>query len=439
MFTKALYRAAFWTALLTGLFCLAIALPAAPAAAAPDTPNAGATALETAAPQQVAAAKPGKPTKAQLKSFKKASADFSLELFQRCVASKGKNANVTVAPMSVMFALATTANGANGKTSAQMRKVLGDGASMARINANLRWYESRLVSTKRAKLSNANGIWYDTDGGLRVNKGFLRKAKAFYHAQVTGASFADPATTDEVNAWVKDKTNGMIPKIVNRLSPDDRIAIVNALYFDAKWKEPFQKEATRTQTFKDAAGKKHKVKMMHGTEHTYLSGAGAVGFMKPYAKGYSYVALLPKKGTSLKAFVKKLDGDAFRSLIAKRTSAIVHVSMPKYSVTYSNGAMEKQLSAMGVKAAFSANADFSKMGSVPSGKLSIGSVAHKTRVDVDETGTKAAAATAVMLKANATLDVDVKTVTLNRPFVYAIVDNTTKLPVFIGTVNKVGK
>ena len=377
-----------------------------------------------------------KPTKKQLAAFKKASADFSIELFRRSVAAQGRNANVTVAPLSIMSAMAITANGASGKTGKQMRKALGNGASMARINKNLSWYNSKLTNTKRAKLSNANSIWYHNDGTIIPKKGFLDKTASYYGAETTAADFSSGKTVDDINRWVSDNTNGMIRSIVDRLSPRDRIAIVNALYFDAKWKEPFDATLTKKQEFTNAKGAKSKVKMMHSTEHKFISGKNVTGFIKSYAKGYSYVALLPKKGLPLKKYVASLTGTKFRKLVSGAIRANVIVSLPKQSLTYSNDAMEKQLSAMGMKTAFSPKrADFSKMASDATGKLHIGQVVHKTRVDVDEVGTKAAAVTGVFMKSGAIRLGDVKRVILNRPFVYAIVDNATKLPVFIGAVN----
>jgi len=398
-----------------------------------------AAAAPQATAQSVAASAPAKPSAKQLKAFKKASADFSLELFQRCVAAKGKNANVTIAPMSVLNTMALAANGAGGSTATQLRDALGDGASIARINKNLAWYNSKLTNSKKAKIRTANAIWYHDDGSIAMKKGFLKAAKKYYAAAVTPADFTDPATTTDVNAWVSKQTDGMIKKIVDRLDSDTRIAIVNALYFDAKWQEPFEKDTVRTKTFTAANGKKHKVKMMFGTEHRYIEGEGVTGFVKPYAKGYSYVALLPKKGTSVKKFVKGLDGDDFRALVAGAEHAEVHVAMPKYTITYSNDAMEQQLKDMGLSRAFGAKANFKKMAKSSEGPLYIDTVVHKTKIQVDENGTKAAAATGAMMKAGAALIGEVKKVTLNRPFVYAIVDNATDLPVFIGTVNNIGK
>jgi len=386
-----------------------------------------------------ASSKASKPSAGQLKAFKKATGDFSLELFQRCVAAKGKNANVTVAPLSVLNALAVSANGAAGKMSAQMRKVLGDGASISTINKNLKWFNGHLVNSKKAKLDIANAIWYHNGKSLTMNKSFIARAKKYYKAGVTAADFSDPSTAGSINSWVAKKTHNMIKKVVDNLQAADRVVLVNAMYFDAKWLSPFEKELTRKGTFTTASGQKHKVKMMHDTESSYLNRNGVVGFIKPYAKGYSYVALLPKKGTSLKSFVKKLDGNTFRKFLATESHEEVRVTMPKYSVTYSNDSMERQLADMGMPLAFSQErADFSKMGKDANGNLYIGAVIHKTKVDVDEAGTKAAAATAMVVKASSAPIAKPKVVKLNRPFVYAIIDNSTKIPLFIGTVSNIG-
>ena len=389
--------------------------------------------------QAGATSKPAKPAKKQLKAFKKASADFALELFGRCVNAKGKSANVTISPMSVMNALAVTANGADGKTAKQMREVLGDGASMARINKNLSWYNSKLVNTKKARISSANSIWYHNDGSLTMKEAFLKVSKKYYNAEVNAADFADAGTVNAINSWVAKNTNNMIKRIVDNLEPDDRIAIVNALYFDAEWLVPYEKDQVKTKKFTTATGQKRKVKMMYSTEHKYIEGKNVTGFIKPYYKGYSYVALLPTKGMSLKKFIATLDGDTFRKLVNRAKTEVVHAALPKYSLTYDNERMEQQLAAMGIKSAFLPNANFKKMGADKFGNLYIGSVIHKTKIELDEQGTKAAAVTGIMAKASSAYIGEIKTVTLDRPFVYAIVDNATKLPVFIGAVNTLGK
>jgi len=401
-----------------------------------SVPNADS---DSALKASASTAKPAKPKAKQLKAFKKASADFSLDLFKRCVAAKGKNANVTVAPMSVMTALSIAANGAKGKTAKQMRAVLGDGASMAQINQNLSWYNSKLVNKKKAKLRSANAIWYHNGTYLKVRKAFMKAAKRYYQANIAAADFSDPATTASINAWVAKQTNNMIKQVIDRLDKQDRLAIVNALYFDAEWADPYEKGSAVKASFHAANGKERTVQMLHGTEHTYISGKNETGFVKPYAAGYSYVALLPKEGMSLKKYVSTLNGSTFRRLISRATTDTVYTALPKYSISYTNEEMEKQLAAMGMPKAFAPTANFTGMATDASGNLYLGKVIHKTKIRLDEQGTKAAAVTAVVAKANAAFNPDPKTVTLDRPFVYAIIDNTTKLPVFMGTVNNIGK
>ena len=379
-----------------------------------------------------------KPSKKQRKAFKSASADFSIDLFKRCVAAEGANSNVTVAPMSVLTALAMTANGASGKTATQMLNVLADGASAKVLRENLRWYNSKLKNVKKAHISSANAIWYDNSASLVMKKRFLKANKKYLGAEVRPADFTNQATTDSINAWVAAKTNDMIKQLIGRLDPDSRIVLVNALYFDAEWLSPYDKSDVNARPFTTGSGDKHTVDMMFSSEHRYIEGNGATGFIRPYAKGYSYVALLPEKGTSLKQFVSKLDGAAFRKLVTKTTTPLVRAGLPKYTIEYSNEDMGTQLAAMGMPRAFdSARANFKKMGTDPTGNLYIGAVVHKTKIELDELGTKAAAATGVVAKA-ASAPIDVKIVILDRPFVYAIIDNATKLPVFIGTINDIG-
>ncbi len=145
-----------------------------------------------------AAAKAPKPSKKQLKAFKKASADFSMKLLRTCMAAKGKSANVTISPMSVLNALAVTANGAKGKTAKQMRAVLAGKASLKSLNKCMRWYNGKLVNSSKARLNVANSIWYHDDGSLLMKPAFLGVAGKYYGAKVAPSDFADPSTVDAI-------------------------------------------------------------------------------------------------------------------------------------------------------------------------------------------------------------------------------------------------
>ena len=272
-----------------------------------------------------------------------------------------------------------------------------------------------------------------------MKKKFLKTNKKYLNADVRPADFSNPATVEDINNWVASKTNDMIKKLIDQLDASSRIVLANALYFDAKWKVPYEESDVHTAKFTTASGEKSDVKMMYSTEGKYIEGKDVVGFIRPYVKGYSYVALLPTdENADMKDFVSSLDGAKFRKLVSKAQSVSVRAGLPKYKVEYTNDQMGEQLMAMGIKLAFNPNkANFSKMGIDQMGNLYIGQVIHKTKVEVDELGTKAAAVTGVVMKANSMMPGEMKTVILNRPFVYALIDNSTKLPLFIGVVNKI--
>ena len=178
--------------------------------------------------------------------------------------------------------------------------------------------------------------------------------------------------------------------------------------------------------------------MMYSAEHLYLDDGKAIGFIKPYRNGYSFVALLPNEDISLSDYAASMTGKSFADTIKNAEDVPVEAAMPKFSYDY-DIEMSGALKALGMTKPFdAAKADFSALGSSDSGNIFISRVLHKAYIAVDGKGTKAGAATAV--ETNLMSDtVGIYRVTLDRPFVYAIIDDATGLPVFIGTVTDIGK
>lgn len=176
--------------------------------------------------------------------------------------------------------------------------------------------------------------------------------------------------------------------------------------------------------------------MMYSEENQYLEDEHAAGFLKYYAdRKYAYAALLPKEGMSVAEFVATLDGEKLRNILANPTQLQVNAAIPKYENEYS-AELSDILQEMGMADAFDmARADFSGIGSSSEGNLYISRVLHKTFIAVDERGTKAGAATAVEMKRESAVMEDyIRTVYLDRPFLYMIVDCEQNLPIFMGTV-----
>ncbi|MHB1485356.1 MAG: serpin family protein, partial [Saccharofermentanales bacterium] len=301
------------------------------------------------------------------------------------------------------------------------------------LNNYLYTYVKNLPSEQDSKLSIANSIWFRDDASrLTVEKDFLQKNADFYNASAYKSAFDDQTLTD-INNWVKTKTDGLIDKILEEISDDAVMYLINALVFDAKWEKVYSLENVKKGEFTAIDNTKKQVDMMNSEEILYLENENSVGFLKPYKnKKYSFAALLPDTDISINDYIASLTGESFYKLINEPQTALVSASLPKFSYAYTVK-MNEPLKEMGITDAFSGTAaDFSKLGKSSRGNLFIGEVIHKTFISVDELGTKAGAVTKVEIIDESLPDY--KYVILNRPFVYAIIDNATRLPVFIGTV-----
>ena len=354
--------------------------------------------------------------------------DFALRLFRQCE-QDGKN--TLVSPLSVLAALGMTANGAAGNTLAQMETTFG----LERTEVN-NYFLNTLSADGPLKMANA--VWYNSASGFAPKQAFLQANADYYGAGACRAPF-DESTRKEINDWVKTHTDGMIPEILDQIPGNAVMYLVNALAFEAKWREPFNEVGTAKGTFTREDGVKQTADFMHkGDEGTYLENDKATGFIKSYADGgYTFAALLPKKGVSVADLVASLDGKALQALLTKRQHVTVDVTMPRFKCGYGTD-LADVMAAIGMPDAFSDSAaDFTAMGNLAQGELYIGRILHKAYIEVDECGTKAAAATAVEMIAKSAAPVETKTVKLDRPFVYMILDSKN-VPVFIGTLMDAG-
>lgn len=366
-------------------------------------------------------------SKAPDDEFKAAASSFAAELFKDNY-SKGKT--TLVSPLSVLTALALVQNGAQGDTLAQLEQALG-GLDRDTLNAYMRAYCDFLTESEELKI--ANSVW--TDSSAEAKRAFLQKAVDSYSAQLFSAPLSDPKTVESINSWVKKNTDGMIPKIIEKADRYAVMMLVNAIAFDAKWETPYKRSDIEKLEFTSYSGSKKKTDFMCSTENVYLKDGGAVGFMKPYKNGrFAFAALLPDENTGIDDYVASLSGDKLMKIFssAKRGNE-VNVKMPKFRAEYSAQLIDT-LKKMGVKDAFdSKTADFSSL--IENRDAYIATVVHKTFIEVDEKGTRAAAST--LVGADTMSLMEPYSVCLNRPFVYMIVDTETNLPLFIGVQTEI--
>lgn len=357
-----------------------------------------------------------------------AATEFSVRLFQACL-TEGEN--TLVSPLSVLCALAMTANGAQGETLAQMEAVLG--LPSEELNACLCAYRQTLSAREDAQLNIANSIWLKDDDSLQVNEDFLNANAAWYDAGVYQAPF-DKSTVQDINAWVEDHTGGLIQNILDDIPESAVLYLINALVFDAQWQNVYYDYQVKEGTFTKEDGTRQETEFMYSDEYAYLEDDSAAGVMKNYEGGaYAFVALLPKDGVSLADYAASLTGENLRNLLETVQNVKVDTAIPKFRIEYT-GELSELLQSMGITDAFDPDlADFSALGETTNGPLYISQVLHKTFLAVDERGTQAGTATIVETSAGADAPEEGKTVYLDRPFLYMIVDRETGLPVFLGT------
>ncbi|MBR7038283.1 MAG: hypothetical protein IKI21_03430 [Oscillospiraceae bacterium] len=380
-------------------------------------------------------------TASTTREFRVGQYTFAAELMKR-VAAEGEN--VLISPYSAMMALSMTNAGARGETRDAMDAALGGVPHDLLIGqlATVREAQTDVFKT-------ANAIW--VKNGYPLRETFLDTCARQFDAPVYAAPF-DQSTVDDINKWVRSRTDRMVPHLIDRLADNAMVCLVDAVSFDDTWAAPYDLEnAVLDGVFTCADGTEVPITAMHSQETYYLESAYATGFMRPYSNWrYAFVGILPKDGMTPEGYIARLDADEMTKMMTPLPPIElpdggvrgwdVHAMIPAFS-SRTSLMLNDVLIDMGMGPAFSADeADFGGMADgVAPGDLYIGEVLHKTAIDVNTEGTRAAAATIVEMveKGIAHADGEPVSVILDRPFVYMIVDRAEALPLFIGTVDRV--
>ncbi|HEV8181406.1 MAG TPA: serpin family protein [Candidatus Angelobacter sp.] len=340
--------------------------------------------------------------------------------------------NVFISPLSIFMALAMTESGAGGATRDAMRQALAvpPGLSDDQLRGSASALMKVLQAERGAELLIANGLW--SDSSMPMSQDFVKRCNTFYQADVTSLDFQKPAAASEIEKWVKEKTHG---KISGLISPDallnTRALLTNAVYFHGKWAHQFPKNETAPQSFHLATGGVKKVQMMHqgSLSGAYRQGDGFEAAALDYRESHIRLyAILPSKGSSPEQALAKISMDKLK---ASAGHVELDLRMPRFTLDYKEE-LKDTLSGMGMDAAFQSGADFAPMGSPG---FFIGGVVHKTRLEVDEEGTTAAAATGVAMLASVPR---VKTLVFDRPFALLLCDTQTNAVLFAGVVYEPG-
>lgn len=360
-----------------------------------------------------------------------ASNRFGLDLAAR-VAAADRRANVILSPLSASMALGMALNGADGATFDAIRSALGfDALSQEQINGSYRDLIDLLTGLDpQVRFEIANAVWANERVPIRST---FRDAVAHaFNARAEARDFSDPETLAAINEWVEQSTRGHIERIVDSLDPVLAALLVNAIYFDAAWTMQFDPNDTRRQMFTREDGSVVSIDMM-SMQNVEVRRAGGTSYSAielPYGgEAFSMVIVLPNDGIAARDLLAELDSNEWAALTgAFRSSKVDLLSMPKLKLTYDTY-LNDPLQAMGMDPAFRPGADFTRMSPVGA-HMCIDFVRQKTFIDVDERGTRAAAATGVGMGL-----VSFTSFVVDRPFVFAIRERLSDTLLFIGLVS----
>ena len=369
--------------------------------------------------------------------FIQSATKISIDIFKQAY-SNNNNKNLLVSPLSAFIGFSMTVNGAKGDTLAQVEDVLGNEISIKDINKYFYKYLDNIKKDKNVKLSLPNSLWIkeyikqnpaDTGEGFEVNKDFLQNNADYYGIEVYAKNFAENNAINDINNWMKIQTSN-VDKIIDEIDPETMMYLLSTVMFEAEWKQTYNKKDIVKGTFHDET--ESEIDFMNSYESYYIKDGNAIGFKKLYTGGkYAFVALLPNENISLQDYVQNMTGDGFSKLLKNSANKVIEVNIPKFK-TECTVQMTDILKNAGLNDVFDKEkADFTGIGKFESmGNLFVNEVMQKMYFCIDENGTKPGAGTEIKSE----LDCDV-ILTFDRPFMYAVIDTETNLPIFMGSVN----
>jgi hypothetical protein len=356
--------------------------------------------------------------------------EFAWKFFKEV--SKGEQEDVFVSPLSVTYALGMLVNGAVGDTQKEILEGL-EFRSGKVDDINSLCHQLMIESPKLDKstqLSMANAVVVNKK--IQLQPTFQNVVKKQYDALVASKDFSSPATLSFINQWASDNTQGMVPKILERINPDGVSYLLNALYFKGIWYRQFDKKHTKKEAFTKADGTKSQVQMMHQKEQ-FLIGENEMyqTVVLPYGNGsYEMIVVLPREGKKLSDVLVAMNGKQWKDNLKATRFAEVDLKLPRFTSVY-NRELNDVLKLLGMNAMFDpSKANLTKMSAVSS---FVSMVLQKAKIEVDEEGSKAAAVTVVETLTTAAPPSRPIMFHANRPFMYAIAEHSTGTIFFMGT------
>ena len=400
---------------------------------------AGTTGQMTSCEEQPAKDLPAEPVQIDLtmkqREVVKSANMFAFDLFKPIVSGEAEGTNIMISPFSITSALSMSLNGAAGGTFDAVKSALRyDGQSLGEINETYRRLVREMVPVdERVKMEIANSVW--AENNFPVKKEFMDALREWYLAEARNFDVTDPGSVDLINGWIEEKTHDRIQKMISQLDRDLVMLIINAVYFNGKWKHQFDARLTADRPFYVSPGNPVSVPMMFQKQKFALARIDKVTLVElPYGQGnYSMVVALPDDGISPADIAGGLDAgkwDAWMEGLSYGPTE-VELYMPKFKYQYKRK-LNDDLISLGMGPAFEpGTADFSRISDI---EIFISFVLHQTFIENKEEGTEAAAATVIGFT-RTSLPPEPEVVNLDRPFLYFIRETTTGTIVFMGLMS----
>lgn len=345
---------------------------------------------------------------------------YSMSFIRNVAANTDKNENLVISPYSAGVALSMLAEGAEGQTKAEFNTALN----------NCIFKAEDLGGNDTVVVNSVNSLWVDDNFSIRNRYLFLLQKD--FDALATALNFSDPSTVQAINNWCSEHTNGKIKDIIDRLGPNSVMVLANALYFNAPWLNPFDKNLTTKASFNGSLRKSEIDMMSRRGYMNYAEYQGCQLVELPYEGGrYSMFVLLPAAEMDINDAVSYLNEDLYNAAMKALSSREVLLKMPKTKLETSL-LLNQTLGSMGIKSAFTSAANFK--GIAEMGPLVLDQVKQKCYVDISESGTEAAAVTVAQIRLTSVRPSSFVTMTVDRPYLFFIVDKQNSNVMFAGRV-----
>jgi serpin B len=363
---------------------------------------------------------------------------FAFELLRTATADAAANDNLLLSPLSLTLALTMLDNGADGVTHEEIRTALGYGiASRDDVNGYFRKMVDALTEADNyAVFESANSIWIADN--LPVYDNFKTVNREAFDAEALAFDPTDPeGTLKRINEWCAEKTHNLIPRLLDNADPATVTYLINALYFKASWRWPFDRQITAEATFRNADGTTSKQPMMQQTFNNlnYVSTEAFEAVELPYGNGsFGLTLLLPSEDRTVASVVDALDAVTWNNCRSQLYSTPVDIRLPRFKTEYTRK-LNSDLEALGITTMFSADASFPF---ISPNALFVSLVLQKTFLSIDEEGSEAAAATAINMQAShpdTEHPAQPRVLEFNRPFIYLITERSTGSIIFVGITN----